>query len=280
MVLPEVAELEPLVEVRDRPDIDDPAGAPATSTVRAPRDASPRVLDRAAGDATDDWASFDVNSSMRALRFDAEAQIRRESRKLHIHWWHANRSQMELHVAGVSHGALRVVPTIGHPPGLAASSGSPPSVETTAMTPGRSKQAQSPSSLASSAAARQPAQGQVAEPPMGSAQTAMWSAEPPEASAAPPTGSAEPPELLVPQRLGRAVHAHARRGRLKGRWSRTWRLRGHPRSGEGRPELHPQVRLCFGARGWCDSPGALASGRSSEVPSLRTPGRRRPRSMS
>lgn len=81
---PEVVELEPPVKVGDRPDTDDPAGAPAPGTVRAPRDAIPRVLDRAAGDAAEDWTSFDVNSNMRAPRFGSEAQTRRELRKLYI----------------------------------------------------------------------------------------------------------------------------------------------------------------------------------------------------
>ena len=70
---------------------------------RQPRQVQPRLIDRAVGDAHEDWTSFDVNRSMRMLRTGSEAQISRELRKLHLRWWHAGRVQMErvLSAAGV-----------------------------------------------------------------------------------------------------------------------------------------------------------------------------------
>lgn len=64
------------------PDADEPADA----RFRAPNDAIPRVLDRAAGDAAEDWTASDIHHSMRALWFGTEAQIRRELRKLHLRY--------------------------------------------------------------------------------------------------------------------------------------------------------------------------------------------------
>ena len=78
---------------------------------RAPR---VRVLDRAVGEATEDWTAFDINQSMRMLRTGTDAQITRELRKLHIRWWHATRTQMEkiLHAAGVPREVLQRIPAI------------------------------------------------------------------------------------------------------------------------------------------------------------------------
>ena len=82
---------------------------------RQPRQVQPRLIDRAVGDAHEDWTSFDVNRSMRMLRTGSEAQISRELRKLHLRWWHAGRVQMErvLSAAGVPKEVLgKVAPSI------------------------------------------------------------------------------------------------------------------------------------------------------------------------
>ena len=63
----------------------------------------PHPVDRATGEAEADWTRFDVNRSLRTLRTGDEGAIRRELRKLHLRWWHAQWAPMEriLQAAGV-----------------------------------------------------------------------------------------------------------------------------------------------------------------------------------
>ena len=72
------------------------------------------VVDRPVGENPDDWTAFDISKSMRMLRTGDEAQVKRELRKLHLRWWHANRGQMErvLAAAGVPGPVIQHVPEI------------------------------------------------------------------------------------------------------------------------------------------------------------------------
>ena len=58
-----------------------------------PKDMQPRAVERAAGEAVEEWTSFDVGRSLRMLRVGRPAQMRNELRKLHLRWWHASRAQ-------------------------------------------------------------------------------------------------------------------------------------------------------------------------------------------
>ena len=87
--------------IADRPEPARAAGpedAPEAGAEARPRAAprmQPRLVDRATGEAPEDWTSFDVTQSLRMLRTGTDAQIREELRKLHLRWWHATRTQME-----------------------------------------------------------------------------------------------------------------------------------------------------------------------------------------
>ena len=77
----------------------------------------PRHADAAVGEAPQpDWTHFDIGNSVRALRTNNEAVIRRVLRKLHVRWWHASAQTLTrmLHRAGVPQKALDLVPSIVH----------------------------------------------------------------------------------------------------------------------------------------------------------------------
>ena len=100
-------------EVKDELDDEDADRPGRPRAARAPRP-QPRVRDVAVGEALEDWTNFDVTASMRGLRDGDMATKRRTLRKLHLRWWHANRSQMEkiLGAAGVPVDVLGMIPSI------------------------------------------------------------------------------------------------------------------------------------------------------------------------
>ena len=61
-----------------------------------------------------DWSSFDVQASLRGLRFGNEASRRQILRKLHIRWWHASTDKMTriLKAANLPKEVLDLVPAI------------------------------------------------------------------------------------------------------------------------------------------------------------------------
>ena len=62
----------------------------------------------------DDWSQFDINRSLRALRFGKEPDQRLILRKLHLRWWHATASAMArlLKASGVPDLTLGLIPDI------------------------------------------------------------------------------------------------------------------------------------------------------------------------
>ena len=107
-----------------------PAPPPPPDVMEVPDDAAdgrgqdgprraqrPRHADAAVGEAPQpDWTHFDIGNSVRALRTNNEAVIRRVLRKLHVRWWHASAQTLTrmLHRAGVPQKALDLVPSIVH----------------------------------------------------------------------------------------------------------------------------------------------------------------------
>ena len=117
----------PPVEAREpssssRPPASMPEGEGEPEAIRPGRgpDVEPRVRrtwqesDTQTPGAAEDWTSFDIQSSFRALRCADEAGRRRIIRKLHLRWWHASTPKMLslLKASGLGKEVLDLVPAI------------------------------------------------------------------------------------------------------------------------------------------------------------------------
>ena len=91
---------------------------PSSSHARAAQPVGPatRTWEQARPTGTtgpaDDWTRFDIQKSLRALRYGTDDQQREILRKLHVRWWHAPAAAMHnlLDKAGVPAAALNKIP--------------------------------------------------------------------------------------------------------------------------------------------------------------------------